>query len=57
MEAGGPYDKATAKRLHDTIMQVGYTVPPDVAYRSFRGRDAQVGAYLRSKGFPDGGAK
>ncbi|WP_174300599.1 M3 family metallopeptidase [Caulobacter sp. S45] len=57
VEAGGPYDKATAKRLHDTIMQVGYTVPPAQAYRNFRGRDAQVGAYLRSKGFPDGGAK
>jgi peptidyl-dipeptidase Dcp len=57
VEAGGPYDPATAKRLHDTIMQVGYSVPPDVAYRNFRGRDAKVGAYLRSKGFPDGGAK
>jgi peptidyl-dipeptidase Dcp len=41
-----------AKRLHDTIMQVGYSVPPDVAYRNFRGRDPQVAAYLRAKGFP-----
>ena len=57
VEAGGPYDTATAKRLHDTIMQVGYTVPPGQAYRNFRGRDAEVGAYLRSKGFPDGGVK
>ncbi len=51
-EAGGPYDKAMAKRLHDDIMQVGYSVPPDVAYRNFRGRDPEVAAYLRSKGFP-----
>ena len=51
-EAGGPYDKAVAKRLHDDIMQVGYSVPPDVAYRNFRGRDPEVAAYLRSKGFP-----
>jgi peptidyl-dipeptidase Dcp len=51
-EAGGPYDKAMAKKLHDDIMQVGYSVPPDVAYRNFRGRDPEVAAYLRSKGFP-----
>ena len=27
-EAGGPYDKAVAKRLHDNIMSVGNTVDP-----------------------------
>jgi peptidyl-dipeptidase Dcp len=51
-EAGGPYDKAVAKRLRDDIMQVGYSVDPAVAYRNFRGRDPEVAAYLRSKGFP-----
>ncbi|MGI4876624.1 MAG: M3 family metallopeptidase [Janthinobacterium lividum] len=51
-EAGGPYDKAVARRLHDTIMSVGNTVDPAVAYRNFRGRDPKVGAYLRDKGFP-----
>jgi peptidyl-dipeptidase Dcp len=51
-EAGGAYDKAMATRLHDTIMEVGYSVPPDVAYRNFRGRDPEVAAYLRAKGFP-----
>ena len=51
-EAGGPYDKAVAKRLHDDIMQVGYSVDPATAYRNFRGRDPEVAAYLRSKGFP-----
>ncbi len=51
-EAGGPYDPAVAKRLHDTITSVGNTVDPAVAYRNFRGRDPSVNAYLRAKGFP-----
>ena len=51
-EAGGPYDPAVAKRLHDTITSVGNTVDPAVAFRNFRGRDPKVDAYLRSKGFP-----
>jgi peptidyl-dipeptidase Dcp len=51
-EAGGPYDKAVAKRLHDEIMSVGNTVDPADQYRAFRGRDPDVKAYLRDKGFP-----
>ena len=51
-EAGGPYDPAVAKRLLDDIMSVGNTVDPGTAYRNFRGRDPDVGAYLRAKGFP-----
>ena len=51
-EAGGPYDKAVAKRLHDKVMSIGNTVDPADAYRSFRGRDPDVKAYLRDKGFP-----
>ncbi len=51
-EAGGPYDPAVAKRLHDTITSVGNTVDPAIAYRNFRGRDPRVDAYLRAKGFP-----
>lgn len=53
-EAGGPYDKALAKRLHDTIMSVGNTIDPADQYRAFRGRDPDVKAYLRDKGFPTG---
>ena len=53
-EAGGPYDKAVAKRLHDKIMSVGNTVDPADQYRAFRGRDPDVKAYLRDKGFPTG---
>ncbi|WP_310539559.1 M3 family metallopeptidase [Phenylobacterium sp.] len=51
-EASGPYDKAVAKRLHDKVMSIGNTVDPAEAYRSFRGRDPDVKAYLRDKGFP-----
>jgi peptidyl-dipeptidase Dcp len=50
-EAGGPYDKAVAKRLHDNVMAVGNTVDPAQAYRSFRGRDPEVEALLRARGF------
>jgi peptidyl-dipeptidase Dcp len=51
-EKGGPYDKAVANRLHDNIMKVGNTIDPAVQYRAFRGRDPDVKAYLRDKGFP-----
>jgi len=51
-EAKGPWDPAVAKRLRDDIMSVGDTVDPAEAFRRFRGRDPQVGAYLRAKGFP-----
>jgi peptidyl-dipeptidase Dcp len=49
---GGLYDKGVAKRLHDTIMSKGNSVHPRDQYRAFRGRDPDVKAYLRAKGFP-----
>ncbi|RYF92604.1 MAG: M3 family peptidase [Caulobacteraceae bacterium] len=52
LEAGGPYDKAVGKRLHDTVMSVGNTVSADEAFRNFRGRDVRVAAILRDRGFP-----
>jgi peptidyl-dipeptidase Dcp len=52
LEAGGPYDKAVAKRLHDTVMSVGNTVSAEEAFRNFRGRDVKVDAILRDRGFP-----
>ena len=52
---GGFYDKATAKRLHDHVMSVGNAVDPREGYRAFRGRDPDVNAYLKDKGFPTGG--
>ena len=51
-EAGGPYDKAVAKRLHDDIFAIGNTVDPADAYRAFRGRDPGIAALMRKRGFP-----
>jgi peptidyl-dipeptidase Dcp len=51
-EAGSFYDKATAKRLHDSIMSVGNSIPPDEAFRKFRGRAVDTNALMRDRGFP-----
>jgi peptidyl-dipeptidase Dcp len=51
-EEGGPYNKKTAKRYHDTILARGNTRDPAEAYRAFRGRDPSIDAYLAYKGFP-----
>ena len=51
-EAGGPYDKAVAKRLRDTVLSVGNTLDPAEAYRAFRGRDPGIAALMRRRGFP-----
>jgi peptidyl-dipeptidase Dcp len=52
LDAGGPYDQAVGKRLNDTIMSVGNTVPAATAFRNFRGRDVNIDALLRDRGFP-----
>ncbi|HEY9234181.1 MULTISPECIES: M3 family metallopeptidase [Phenylobacterium] len=49
---GGMYDKDMAKRLHDNVMSVGNSIDPAVGYRTLMGRDVDVRAYLRDKGFP-----
>ena len=51
-EAGSFYDKATAKRLYDSIMSVGNSIPPEEAFRRFRGRDVDTNALMRDRGFP-----
>jgi peptidyl-dipeptidase Dcp len=51
-EAGGPYDKAVARRLNDDIFSIGNTVDPAEAYRAFRGRDPGIAALMRKRGFP-----
>ena len=53
VEAGSYYDAATAKKLHDEILSVGNTVDPADAFRAFRGRDPEVGALLRDRGFAE----
>jgi peptidyl-dipeptidase Dcp len=54
VEAGGPYDPALAKRLRDCVLSTGSSVDPAEAYRCFRGRDPDVGALMRKRGFPSG---
>lgn len=53
-EAGGPFDQPVARRYHDLILKVGDTVDPAEAFRAFRGRDPDPGAYFRYKGFERG---
>ncbi len=52
LEAGSFYDKPTAKRLYDSIMSVGNSIPPEEAFRKFRGRDVDTNALMRDRGFP-----
>jgi len=54
VEAGSFYDKQTSKRLYDSIMSVGNSIPPEVAFRAFRGRDVDTDALMRDRGFPTG---
>ncbi len=51
-EAGGPWDKAVAKRLRDDVFSVGNTIDPADGYRAFRGRDAEIAPLMRKRGFP-----
>jgi len=50
-EGDGLYDKAVAQRLSQHIFSVGNTVDPAEGYRSFRGRDPEIGALMRKRGF------
>jgi peptidyl-dipeptidase Dcp len=51
-EGIGPYDKEVAKRLTRNIFSIGNTLDPADAYRKFRGRDPNVDALMRKRGFP-----
>ena len=51
-EAGGPYDKKVAERLRKYIFSVGNTIDPADAYRAFRGRDPNIEALMKKRGFP-----
>lgn len=50
--AGGPYDKKVAQRLIKNIFSIGNTVDPAEGYRTFRGRDPQIEALMKKRGFP-----
>jgi peptidyl-dipeptidase Dcp len=52
-EGKGAWDKEVAKRLSQSVFQVGNTVDPADAYRAFRGKDPGIGALMRKRGFPE----
>ena len=51
-EKGGLYNKDACKLLETSIMSVGNSIPPDEAFRRFRGRDVDTNALMRDRGFP-----
>lgn len=51
-EAGNPFDKATADRFRQTLLSTGNETDRAEAYRLFRGRDPDVRALMRKRGFP-----
>jgi peptidyl-dipeptidase Dcp len=51
-EAGSPWDKATADRFRATLLSTGNETDRAEAYRAFRGRDPDVKALMRKRGFP-----
>jgi peptidyl-dipeptidase Dcp len=50
---GGFYDKDVAKRLVGNLFSIRNSVDPADAYRTFRGRDADIGALMRYRGFSE----
>jgi peptidyl-dipeptidase Dcp len=54
-EAGGPYDKAIAKRLKDHVFSVGSTIDESEGYKKFRGKDPSIAALMKARGFPHSG--
>jgi peptidyl-dipeptidase Dcp len=56
-EAGSPWDKATSDRFAKILLSTGNETDRAEAYRAFRGRDPDVNALLRKRGFATGAAK
>jgi len=46
------WDKATAERFRTTLLATGNETDRAAAYRAFRGRDPDVTALLKRRGFP-----
>ena len=55
-ETGDPFNRAVADRFRTTLLSTGNETDRAEAYRQFRGRDPDVNALLKRRGFPvDGG--
>jgi len=50
-EGTGAWDRDVANRLRSNVFAVGNTIDPADAYRAFRGRDPQIEALMRKRGF------
>jgi len=55
-ETGNVWDPATAERFRATLLATGNETDRAEAYRAFRGRDPDVNALLKRRGFPVAGA-
>jgi peptidyl-dipeptidase Dcp len=51
-ETGNVWDPATAERFRATLLSTGNETDRADAYRAFRGRDPDVNALLKRRGFP-----
>jgi peptidyl-dipeptidase Dcp len=51
-EASGAWDRKVAERLRTHVFAIGNTIDPTDAYRAFRGRDPDIAALMRKRGFP-----
>jgi peptidyl-dipeptidase Dcp len=51
-ESGNVWDPGTATRFNTTLLSTGNETDRAEAYRAFRGRDPDVNALLRRRGFP-----
>lgn len=51
VDSGDVFDAQLAERLRNFVFTTGNQQEPDVAYRAFRGRDPDVNALLRKRGF------
>ena len=49
---GGFYDKTLGKSMVANLFSARNAVDPAEAYRTFRGRDAEIAPLLRDRGFP-----
>ena len=52
MEAGGPWDRTVADKFRTILLMTGNETDRAEAYRAFRGRDPDVSALLKKRGFP-----
>ena len=51
-ETGDPFDRATADKFRTILLSTGNETDRAEAYRAFRGRDPDVTALLKRRGFP-----